>query len=241
MDPCGTESWASPRQRRPGQGRARGRPPPARTPDVARPARGPNDVSGDPHRRRLGRRAPRTTPPPPSRPSSPASAAPSARTRSHRSRGGYRLAAPPDDVDLYVFERLVREGRAAPGRRRPGDRVPHPPRAHSPCGAAPPSPTSPTARAATRPEAQRHEAARARVEADLRNGHAHGRRTGAHGTHRRPTRTTNRCTPSSSAPCATRAARRRRPRRVRDGPPHPRRRPRHRPGSGTRAPCTRNC
>ncbi|MFD3315603.1 BTAD domain-containing putative transcriptional regulator [Streptomyces sp. NPDC058694] len=86
--------------------------------------------------------------------------------------GGYRLTATPEDVDLFVFERLVREGRAqldeAPATA-----------AHTlrealalwrgPALADLPDRTT----AATRPESLRQEATRARVEADLRNGHAH--------------------------------------------------------------------
>ncbi|MFC8199417.1 BTAD domain-containing putative transcriptional regulator [Streptomyces sp. NPDC057298] len=86
--------------------------------------------------------------------------------------GGYRLDATPEDVDLFVFERLVREGRA----RLEGDPATAartlrealslwrgPALADLPDRAA----------AAARPESLRQDATRARVEADLRNGHAH--------------------------------------------------------------------
>ncbi|MEU8869375.1 BTAD domain-containing putative transcriptional regulator, partial [Streptomyces umbrinus] len=86
--------------------------------------------------------------------------------------GGYRLAATPEDVDLFVFERLVREGRAqldeAPetAARTLRDALAL---WHGPALADLPDRTT----AATRPESLRQEATRARVEADLRNGHAH--------------------------------------------------------------------
>ncbi|MFH8732691.1 BTAD domain-containing putative transcriptional regulator [Streptomyces sp. NPDC017964] len=85
--------------------------------------------------------------------------------------GGYRLAARPDDVDLYVFERLAREGTAALT-------------AHDPATASralrdalalwrgPALADLADRTAATRPEAQRLEAARARVAADLQLGRA---------------------------------------------------------------------
>ncbi|QQM41862.1 BTAD domain-containing putative transcriptional regulator [Streptomyces liliifuscus] len=86
--------------------------------------------------------------------------------------GGYRLATTPEDVDLFVFERLVREGRAqldetpetaARTLREALDLW------RGPALADLPDRTT----AATRPESLRQEATRARVEADLRNGHAH--------------------------------------------------------------------
>ena len=86
--------------------------------------------------------------------------------------GGYRLAATPEDVDLFVFERLVREGRAQL------DEAPETAGRtlrealslwRGPALADLPDRTT----AATRPESLRQEATRARVEADLRNGHAH--------------------------------------------------------------------
>lgn len=85
--------------------------------------------------------------------------------------GGYRLAARREDVDLYVFERLVREGTAALT-------------AHDPAAASrtlgdalalwrgPALADLADRTAATRPEAQRLEAARARVAADLQLGRA---------------------------------------------------------------------
>ncbi|MEV6018551.1 BTAD domain-containing putative transcriptional regulator [Streptomyces sp. NPDC051997] len=85
--------------------------------------------------------------------------------------GGYRLRATRDDVDLFVFERLVTEGRTALGT---GD---------APTAAArlrealalwrgPALADLPDRTAATRPEALRLEATRSRVEADLRLGRA---------------------------------------------------------------------
>ncbi|MFH8464874.1 BTAD domain-containing putative transcriptional regulator [Streptomyces sp. NPDC017991] len=85
--------------------------------------------------------------------------------------GGYRLDATPEDVDLFVFERLVEEGRtrldadpatAARILREALDLWRGPALADLPDRDT----------AATRPEALRQEATRARVEADLRNGHA---------------------------------------------------------------------
>ncbi|MET7574975.1 BTAD domain-containing putative transcriptional regulator [Streptomyces sp. NPDC005492] len=85
--------------------------------------------------------------------------------------GGYRLAASRDDVDLFVFERLVRQGTAALDR---GDAA----------GAArdldealalwrgPALADLPDRSAATRPDALRKEATRARVEAGLLLGRA---------------------------------------------------------------------
>ncbi|RFC73526.1 BTAD domain-containing putative transcriptional regulator [Streptomyces sp. AcE210] len=85
--------------------------------------------------------------------------------------GGYRLTARPEDVDLYVFERLAREGTAALT-------------AHDPATASralrdalalwrgPALADLADRTAATRPEAQRLEAARARVAADLQLGRA---------------------------------------------------------------------
>ncbi len=86
--------------------------------------------------------------------------------------GGYRLTATRDDVDLFVFERLVRQGTAALAR---GDAT------HAaedltaalalwrgPALADLPDRTA----AATRPEALRLEATRARIEADLLLGRA---------------------------------------------------------------------
>ncbi|MEU0408205.1 BTAD domain-containing putative transcriptional regulator [Streptomyces griseorubiginosus] len=85
--------------------------------------------------------------------------------------GGYRLAAGVDDVDLHVFERLVREGTDALAH---GD-----PRTASKKLAAaldlwrgPALADLPDRTAATRPEALRMEATRARIEADLLLGRA---------------------------------------------------------------------
>ncbi|MGW0565968.1 BTAD domain-containing putative transcriptional regulator [Streptomyces tauricus] len=86
--------------------------------------------------------------------------------------GGYRLDATPEDVDLFVFERLVAEGRAgldtdpataARILREALDLWRGPALADLPDRLA----------AAARPESLRQEAARTRVEADLRNGRAH--------------------------------------------------------------------
>ncbi|GGY30612.1 BTAD domain-containing putative transcriptional regulator [Streptomyces djakartensis] len=85
--------------------------------------------------------------------------------------GGYRLAATPDDIDLFVFERLVRQGTDALAE---GD----PARAEGHLDAAlalwrgPALADLPDRAAATRPEAIRLEAARARAEARLRLGRA---------------------------------------------------------------------
>ncbi|WP_428953781.1 ATP-binding protein [Streptomyces sp. cg35] len=85
--------------------------------------------------------------------------------------GGYRLAATRADIDLYVFERLVREGIAALTADDPATaaRILREALAlwHGPALADLPDHT-----AATRPEAQRLEATRARVAADLRLGRA---------------------------------------------------------------------
>ncbi|SDP51818.1 Predicted ATPase [Streptomyces sp. cf386] len=86
--------------------------------------------------------------------------------------GGYRLAATEADVDLFVFERLIRQGTAALDR---GD--PHT-AAHDLATALTlwrgPALTDLPDRAApaTRPEALRLEATRARIDADLRLGRA---------------------------------------------------------------------
>ena len=85
--------------------------------------------------------------------------------------GGYRLAAGGDDVDLHVFERLVREGTDALAH---GD-----PRAAAQTLTAalalwrgPALADLPDRTVATRPEALRLEATRARIEADLLLGRA---------------------------------------------------------------------
>ncbi|MFF1308989.1 ATP-binding protein [Streptomyces sp. NPDC058307] len=85
--------------------------------------------------------------------------------------GGYRLAAGEDDVDLYVFEQLVRRGTAALAR---GDAL----TAGRELTAAlalwrgDALADLPDRTAATRPEALRAEATRARIEADLLLGRA---------------------------------------------------------------------
>ncbi|MFJ9633255.1 BTAD domain-containing putative transcriptional regulator [Streptomyces sp. NPDC101175] len=85
--------------------------------------------------------------------------------------GGYRLAATRDDVDLYVFERLVRQGTAALDR---GEAT----AAARDLGEAlalwrgPALADLPDRSAAARPDALRQEATRARVEADLLLGRA---------------------------------------------------------------------
>jgi predicted ATPase/DNA-binding SARP family transcriptional activator len=86
--------------------------------------------------------------------------------------GGYRLTAPQDHIDLHLFERLVRQGKAALDHADPTTAARTLSEAlalwHGPALADLPDRT-----AATRPEALRREAARARVEADLRLGRAH--------------------------------------------------------------------
>ncbi|MEG8276094.1 BTAD domain-containing putative transcriptional regulator [Streptomyces sp. AHA2] len=85
--------------------------------------------------------------------------------------GGYRLAARPDDIDLFVFERLVRHGTGALTGGDPG-------RAERLLGEAlalwhgPALADLPDRSAATRAEATRLEAIRARAEARLRLGRA---------------------------------------------------------------------
>ncbi|MFJ8143393.1 BTAD domain-containing putative transcriptional regulator [Streptomyces sp. NPDC096013] len=85
--------------------------------------------------------------------------------------GGYRLAATRDDVDLYVFERLVRQGTAALDR---GDA----PAAARDLGdglalwRGPALADLPDRSAAARPDALREEATRARITADLLLGRA---------------------------------------------------------------------
>ncbi|MHA5047888.1 AfsR/SARP family transcriptional regulator [Streptomyces sp. SD15] len=85
--------------------------------------------------------------------------------------GGYRLRATEADVDLFVFERLVREGRAAL------DHEDAPTAARKLREAlalwrGPALADLPDRGAATRPEALRLEATRSRIEADLRLGRA---------------------------------------------------------------------
>ncbi|MYT73077.1 MULTISPECIES: BTAD domain-containing putative transcriptional regulator [unclassified Streptomyces] len=85
--------------------------------------------------------------------------------------GGYRLTATRDDIDLYVFERLAREGTAALAAHDPATAARTLREAlalwHGPALADLPGHT-----AATRPEAQRLETTRARVQADLDLGRA---------------------------------------------------------------------
>ncbi|MFI6490262.1 AfsR/SARP family transcriptional regulator [Streptomyces sp. NPDC050564] len=85
--------------------------------------------------------------------------------------GGYRLRATKDDVDLFVFERLVGEGKTALER---GDATIAVARLRE--GLAlwrgPALADLPDRTVATRPEALRQEATRTRIEADLRLGRA---------------------------------------------------------------------
>ncbi|MFD8573049.1 BTAD domain-containing putative transcriptional regulator [Streptomyces sp. NPDC059639] len=85
--------------------------------------------------------------------------------------GGYRLTASRDDIDLYVFERLARQGTAALAAHDPETAARTLREAlalwHGPALADLPGHT-----AATRPEAQRLETTRARVQADLDLGRA---------------------------------------------------------------------
>ncbi|MFG3723699.1 BTAD domain-containing putative transcriptional regulator [Streptomyces massasporeus] len=83
--------------------------------------------------------------------------------------GGYRLAADRDDIDLFVFERLVQQGTDALTGDDPARAEQHLDAAlalwHGPALA-----DLPDRSAATRPEAMRLEAIRARAEARLRLG-----------------------------------------------------------------------
>lgn len=87
--------------------------------------------------------------------------------------GGYRLTATKDDVDLFVFERLVLEGTTALAQDDPATAARTLTTAlalwRGPALADLPDRTA----AASRPEALRLEATRTRMEADLRRGHAH--------------------------------------------------------------------
>ncbi|MFJ3306244.1 BTAD domain-containing putative transcriptional regulator [Streptomyces sp. NPDC086549] len=86
--------------------------------------------------------------------------------------GGYRLAATRDDIDLHVFERLVREGASALDRGDPVASF----RALTEALAlwyGPALADLPDRTAATRPEALRLEATRARAAAALELGRAH--------------------------------------------------------------------
>ncbi|MEV0243313.1 BTAD domain-containing putative transcriptional regulator [Streptomyces sp. NPDC050674] len=83
--------------------------------------------------------------------------------------GGYRLAAGADDIDLFVFERLVRQGMDALAGGDPAAAERHLDAAlalwHGPALS-----DLPDRSAAARPEARRLEATRARAEARLRLG-----------------------------------------------------------------------
>ncbi|MGW1720436.1 BTAD domain-containing putative transcriptional regulator [Streptomyces sp. NPDC002156] len=85
--------------------------------------------------------------------------------------GGYRLTATRDDIDLHVFEHLVRQGKAALDHADPTTAA----RTLSEALAlwrGPALADLPDRTAATRPEALRREATHARVEANLRLGRA---------------------------------------------------------------------
>jgi predicted ATPase/DNA-binding SARP family transcriptional activator len=83
--------------------------------------------------------------------------------------GGYRLRAGKDDVDLFVFERLVAEGKAALDLGDPGAATSRLREALA-LWRGPALADLPERAAAARPEALRLEATRTRVEADLRLG-----------------------------------------------------------------------
>ncbi|MFF4400038.1 BTAD domain-containing putative transcriptional regulator [Streptomyces sp. NPDC001480] len=86
--------------------------------------------------------------------------------------GGYRLAATREDIDLFVFERMVRDGTAALDRDDPATAS----RVLTDALAlwrGPALADLPDRTAATRPEALRLEATRARADAALRLGRAH--------------------------------------------------------------------
>ncbi|GHH06513.1 BTAD domain-containing putative transcriptional regulator [Streptomyces lanatus] len=87
--------------------------------------------------------------------------------------GGYRLTATKQDVDLYVFERLVHEGTSALDRGDPTTAAQTLTTAlalwRGPALSDLPDRTA----TATRPESLRLEATRTRIEADLRLGRAH--------------------------------------------------------------------
>ncbi|MFI0964498.1 AfsR/SARP family transcriptional regulator [Streptomyces sp. NPDC021080] len=85
--------------------------------------------------------------------------------------GGYRLGATRDDVDLFVFERLVTEGRTALDTGDPRTAAARLAEALA-LWRGPALADLPDRTAATRPEALRLEATRSRVEADLRLGRA---------------------------------------------------------------------
>ncbi|MFJ9907837.1 BTAD domain-containing putative transcriptional regulator [Streptomyces sp. NPDC101152] len=86
--------------------------------------------------------------------------------------GGYRLAATEDDIDLYVFERLVAEGTTA----LTADDAPRAARTLDEAltlWRGPALADLPDRTAATRANALHLEATRARIDADLRLGRAH--------------------------------------------------------------------
>ncbi|WOT35753.1 BTAD domain-containing putative transcriptional regulator [Streptomyces coeruleorubidus] len=85
--------------------------------------------------------------------------------------GGYRLAATPDDIDLFVFERLVQRGTDALAADAPALAERHLDAALA-LWRGPALADLPDRTAATRPEATRLEATRARAEARLRLGGA---------------------------------------------------------------------
>ncbi|MEU8958698.1 BTAD domain-containing putative transcriptional regulator [Streptomyces sp. NPDC048518] len=85
--------------------------------------------------------------------------------------GGYRLAVPPDDVDLHRFERLVREGRASLDGGDP-DTAARTLRDALALWRGPALADLPDDGAAARSDALRAEAVRARIEADLLLGRA---------------------------------------------------------------------
>ncbi|MFD7480448.1 BTAD domain-containing putative transcriptional regulator, partial [Streptomyces sp. NPDC059837] len=85
--------------------------------------------------------------------------------------GGYRLRVTKDDVDLRVFERLVREGKAAL-ERADATTAAHTLREALALWRGPALADLPDRDAATRLDALRLEATRARIDADLRLGRA---------------------------------------------------------------------
>ncbi|MDQ1018147.1 BTAD domain-containing putative transcriptional regulator [Streptomyces afghaniensis] len=85
--------------------------------------------------------------------------------------GGYRLMAAPDDIDLFVFERLVRQGTDALAADAPSLAERHLDDALA-LWRGPALADLPDRTAATRPEAARLEATRARAEARIRLGRA---------------------------------------------------------------------
>ncbi|GKQ40338.1 BTAD domain-containing putative transcriptional regulator [Streptomyces sp. A012304] len=87
------------------------------------------------------------------------------------SPGGYRLAAAEEDIDLFVFERLVREARTAL-EEGDADTAVHTLDAALDLWRGPALADLPDRTAAARPEALHLEAARSRAEADLLRGRA---------------------------------------------------------------------